>query len=119
MFGPRIYDAFRSVKAAFDPHGIMNPGKIVDSPPMTNDLRYTPDYRPLQLRTGLGYSTEGSFAGAVEMCNGQGACRKVTSGTMCPSYMVTRGRGALDSGPRQCPACGLVGGAAGRLPHEP
>ena len=90
MFGPRIYDAFRSVKAAFDPHGIMNPGKIVDSPPMTNDLRYTPDYRPLQLRTGLGYSTEGSFAGAVEMCNGQGACRKVTSGTMCPSYMVTR-----------------------------
>ena len=90
MFGPRIYDAFRSVKAAFDPHGIMNPGKIVDSPPMTNDLRYTPDYRPLQLRTGLGYSAEGSFAGAVEMCNGQGACRKVTSGTMCPSYMVTR-----------------------------
>ncbi len=90
MFGPRIYEAFRSVKAAFDPQGIMNPGKIVDSPPMTNDLRYTPDYRPLRLRTGLGYSAEGSFAGAVEMCNGQGACRKVTSGTMCPSYMVTR-----------------------------
>ena len=90
MFGPRIYEAFRSVKAAFDPRGIMNPGKIVDSPPMTNDLRYTPDYIPLQLRTGLGYSSEGSFAGAVEMCNGQGACRKVTSGTMCPSYMVTR-----------------------------
>ena len=90
MFGPRIYEAFRSVKAAFDPQGIMNPGKIVDSPPMTNNLRYTPDYRPLQLRTGLGYSSEGSFAGAVEMCNGQGACRKVTSGTMCPSYMVTR-----------------------------
>ena len=90
MFGPRIYEAFRSVKAAFDPQGIMNPGKIVDSPPMTNDLRYTPDYRPLQLSTSLGYSSEGSFAGAVEMCNGQGACRKVTSGTMCPSYMVTR-----------------------------
>ncbi len=90
MFGPRIYEVFRSVKAAFDPKGIMNPGKIVDSPPMTNDLRYTPDYKPLRLRTGLGYSAEGSFAGAVEMCNGQGACRKVTSGTMCPSYMVTR-----------------------------
>ena len=90
MFGPRIYRAFRDVKSAFDPQGIMNPGKIVDSPPMTNDLRYTPDYRPLQLRTSLGYSSEGSFAGAVEMCNGQGACRKVTSGTMCPSYMVTR-----------------------------
>ena len=90
MFGPRIYEAFRSVKAAFDPQGVMNPGKIVDSPPITNDLRYTPGYRPLRLSTGLGYSAEGSFAGAVEMCNGQGACRKVTSGTMCPSYMVTR-----------------------------
>ena len=90
MFGSRIYRAFRDVKATFDPQGIMNPGKIVDSPPMTESLRYTPDYRPLEVRTGLGYSTEGSFAGAVEMCNGQGACRKVTSGTMCPSYMVTR-----------------------------
>ena len=90
MFGPQLYQAFREVKAAFDPHGIMNPGKIVDSPPMTENLRYTPAYRPLEVLTGFGYSAEGSFAGAIEMCNGQGACRKVLSGTMCPSYMVTR-----------------------------
>ncbi len=90
MFGPQLYKAFREVKAAFDPQGIMNPGKIVDSAPMTENLRYTPQYRTADLATGFGYSSEGGFASAIEMCNGQGACRKVLSGTMCPSYMATR-----------------------------
>ena len=90
MFGLKIYEAFRQVKAAFDPKGIMNPGKIVDSAPMTENLRIDPSYRPLELKTGFAFVEEGSYAGAIEMCNGQGACRKVLSGTMCPSYMVTR-----------------------------
>ncbi len=90
MFGSRLYEAFRQVKHAFDPKGIMNPGKIVDAPPMTENLRIDPAYRTLDLTTGFSYSREGGFAAAVEMCNGQGACRKVTSGTMCPSYMATR-----------------------------
>ena len=90
MFGSRLYEAFREVKRAFDPKGIMNPGKIVDAPPMTENLRIDPGYRTLDLTTGFSYSREGGFAAAVEMCNGQGACRKVTSGTMCPSYMATR-----------------------------
>ena len=90
MFGPQLYDAFRQVKRAFDPQGIMNPGKIVDAAPMTEDLRISPRFRPLDLATGFSFSEEGGFAAAIEMCNGQGACRKVLSGTMCPSYMVTR-----------------------------
>ena len=90
MFGPELNEAFREVKRAFDPNGIMNPGKIVDPPPMTENLRVDPTYRPLDLKTGFASYPEGGLAGAVEMCNGQGACRKVTSGTMCPSYMVTR-----------------------------
>ena len=90
MFGSRIYNAFRDVKNAFDPKGILNPGKIVDSPPMTQNLRISPDYRTIELKTGFGYKEEGDYAGAIEMCNGQGACRKVIGGTMCPSYMVTR-----------------------------
>ena len=90
MFGSQIYNAFREVKKAFDPKGIMNPGKIVDSPPMTENLRISPDYRPRQTKTAFAYQSEGSFASAIEMCNGQGACRKVLGGTMCPSYMVTR-----------------------------
>ena len=90
MFGSQIYDAFREVKAAFDPEGIMNPGKIVDSPLMTDSLRIGPAYSTIKTRTGFNYSSEGSFASAIEMCNGQGACRKVMGGTMCPSYMATR-----------------------------
>ena len=90
MFGERLYSAFRDVKQAFDPDGIMNPGKIVDAQPMTENLRIGPQYQPLRMDTGFAYGQEGSFAHGIEMCNGQGACRKVLGGTMCPSYMVTR-----------------------------
>ena len=90
MFGDQLYQAFREVKQTFDPNGIMNPGKIVDSQPMTENLRIGPEYRPLQLDTGFAFGSEGSFAHGIEMCNGQGACRKTLGGTMCPSYMVTR-----------------------------
>ena len=89
MFGPQIYQAFREVKRAFDPHGIMNPGKITDCPPMTENLRILTDDRAPSQHTKLDFSADFGYAGAVEMCNGMGACRKVT-GTMCPSYMVTR-----------------------------
>ncbi|MSQ07139.1 MAG: FAD-binding oxidoreductase [Dehalococcoidia bacterium] len=89
MFGPQIYQAFRDVKKTFDPQGIMNPGKIIDCPPMTENLRYGPGYQAAAVSTHLDFSLDGSFAGAVEMCNGMGACRKL-EGTMCPSYMATR-----------------------------
>ena len=90
MFGPTLYEAFRGLKRAFDPRGIMNPGKIVDCPPVTENLRISPRYRTLQLKTGLDFSADGGFAGHIEMCNGQGGCRKGLHGTMCPSYMVTK-----------------------------
>ena len=89
MFGPKLYEAFLQVKQAFDPHRIMNPGKIVDSPPMTENLRIHPDYRTVSPDTRLDFSEDFGYAGAVEMCNGMGACRK-TTGTMCPSYMATK-----------------------------
>ncbi|MCS7206684.1 MAG: FAD-binding protein [Dehalococcoidia bacterium] len=90
MFGPRLYQAFREVKRAFDPQNILNPGKIVDCPPLTTDLRFSPSYRTVPIRTHLDFSADRGFDRAVEMCNGVGACRKMLSGTMCPSYMVTR-----------------------------
>ena len=89
MFGPDIYQAFRDLKSAFDPQGIMNPGKIIDCPPMRENLRYGPGYQADSLIPTLDFSVDGNYAGAVEMCNGMGACRKLT-GTMCPSYMATR-----------------------------
>ena len=90
MFGPSLYSAFKEVKKAFDPKGIMNPGKIVDAQTMHENLRIGPTYSTIPLETQFLYKEEGSFASAIEMCNGQGACRKVIGGTMCPSYMVTR-----------------------------
>ena len=90
MFGPELYRAFRDVKSAFDPDGIMNPGKIVDAPPMTQNLRYGETYRTQPIETRFDWSGDLGFAAAVEKCNGVGACRKVNSGAMCPSYMATR-----------------------------
>jgi FAD/FMN-containing dehydrogenase/Fe-S oxidoreductase len=89
LYGPRLYDAFRQVKRTFDPKGILNPGNIVDAPPMTEHLRYGPEYRTWEPDTLLDFSGQGGFAGAVEMCNGIGVCRKKLEGTMCPSYMAT------------------------------
>jgi Fe-S oxidoreductase len=90
MFGPTLYKAFQEVKAAFDPHGTMNPGKIVNAPPMTENLRYGPRYRARQVKTYFSFAREGGFDRAVELCNGAGVCKKKLEGTMCPSYMVTR-----------------------------
>ena len=89
MFGPEIYQAFRDLKSTFDPHGIMNPGKIIDCPPMRENLRYGTEYRAAALPTTLDFSLDTDYAGAVEMCNGMAACRKL-DGTMCPSFMATR-----------------------------
>jgi FAD/FMN-containing dehydrogenase/Fe-S oxidoreductase len=90
MFGPALYEAFRAVKRAFDPAGVFNPGKIIDTPPLTANLRYGAAYRTPDPPTFFDYSEYGGMGRAVEMCSGLGACRKTLDGTMCPSYMATR-----------------------------
>src|SRR4051794_14558739 len=96
MFGSRIVADFREVKQRFDPGNVLNPGKIVDPPKMDDRalFRYPPDYRIGELKTALDWSAYpgagGGFQGAVEMCNNNGACRKLEGGVMCPSYRVTR-----------------------------
>ncbi len=89
LFGSKLYGAFRQVKQAFDPKNLMNPGKIVDAPPMTESLRTGPSYKTWQPETILDFGNQGGFAAAVEMCSGMGVCRKKLGGTMCPSYMAT------------------------------
>src|SRR2546429_967805 len=90
MYGPTLMQAFRRLKKAFDPDNRMNPGNIVDSPGIIENLRYGVAYKTWEPRTLLDFSAQGGFAAAVEMCNGVGVCRKKLEGTMCPSYMATR-----------------------------
>ena len=96
MFGARIVADFHEVKHRFDPDNVLNPGKIVDAPKMDDRtlFRYPPDYRVGELKTVLDWSAYpgagGGFQGAVEMCNNNGACRKLEGGVMCPSYRATR-----------------------------
>jgi FAD/FMN-containing dehydrogenase/Fe-S oxidoreductase len=90
MYGPTLMGAFRRLKRAFDPDNRMNPGNIVDSPGILENLRYGVSYKTWEPTTLLDFSEQGGFAAAVEMCNGVGACRKKLEGTMCPSYMATR-----------------------------
>lgn len=90
FFGPVLYQAFRRVKGLFDPLGLLNPGKIVDSPHLTEHLRIFPGYRTSYPPTHYRFDDFQGFDRAIEMCTGVGHCRKTLSGTMCPSYMATR-----------------------------
>ena len=90
LFGSQLYEAFKQIKTAFDPHNRMNPGKVVDGPSPVENLRYGTAYRTMDVPTTFDFSREGGFSRAVELCNGAGVCRKLQTGTMCPSFMVTR-----------------------------
>lgn len=87
-YGSEVLSAFRLLKDAADPDGILNPGKILDPQAMDTNLRYGPDYHPNDLSTKMDFSHQFGFLGAVELCNGAGVCRK-TDGLMCPSYQAT------------------------------
>jgi FAD/FMN-containing dehydrogenase/Fe-S oxidoreductase len=88
FYGPELYGLFRRVKHIFDPNNLFNPGNIVDAPPIDRDLRQGPDYTTIPLQPKLHFAR--GMADEIEMCNGAGVCRKLTSGAMCPSFMATR-----------------------------
>jgi FAD/FMN-containing dehydrogenase/Fe-S oxidoreductase len=98
LFGPKLFAAFGEIKRLFDPAGLMNPGKVTESPSPIENLRYGPDYPGAQVPTYQDFSREErmaeapgqGFLAAAELCNGSGVCRKTNTGTMCPSFMATR-----------------------------
>src|SRR5262249_26668110 len=90
MYGPTLYQAFRQIKATFDPLGILNPGKIVDAPQLSANLRYGPTYTTPAFDTVFDFSADGGVTRAAELCAGVGECRKLREGTMCPSFQATR-----------------------------
>lgn len=91
MVGEKNYGLLKKIKEAWDPHHIFNPGKIVDTPPMNEMLRYAPGQHTPRFKTIFRYHDQDVLQHA-EQCNGSGDCRKthLSGGTMCPSYMATR-----------------------------
>src|SRR5207248_1723975 len=85
-----LYGAFRELKQTFDPLGLLNPGKIVDAPPLVSNLRYGPAYVTPEVPTTFDFSADGGMTRAAELCAGVGECRKRRGGSMCPSYRATR-----------------------------
>jgi FAD/FMN-containing dehydrogenase/Fe-S oxidoreductase len=92
MVGEECYAMMRRVKETFDPHGILNPGKIIDTPPMDTHLRHGPDQPVPEYKTLFDFGATEGVLRAAEKCTGVGECRKshLMGGTMCPSYMATR-----------------------------
>lgn len=103
IFGDALYEAMRQVKKLFDPNNVLNPGKIVDAPSMTDNLRDVTLLAVEPLRTRLSFEVIGAGAAqgsgdggggamraAADRCMNIGLCRKSGSGAMCPSYMATR-----------------------------
>ena len=89
MFGEEIMAATKELKSAADPKGLFNPGKILASQRMDENLRYGVNYRTQTWQSNLDFNSQGGLVGAIEMCNGAGVCRKL-DGVMCPSYQATR-----------------------------
>jgi FAD/FMN-containing dehydrogenase/Fe-S oxidoreductase len=92
VIGDKNYKLLQELKAVWDPQNIFNPGKIVDVPSMTSNLRYESDRKEPEIDTIFDFSNVGGIVRATEKCNGSGDCRKTdkSGGTMCPSYMATR-----------------------------
>jgi FAD/FMN-containing dehydrogenase/Fe-S oxidoreductase len=89
LLGPALYEAMVTVKDAFDPRRLLNPGVVVDGPPVTEALRFGADYQgDGGWAPRLSYAAEGGLGLAVEKCFGAGLCKKST-GTMCPPAAAT------------------------------
>jgi Fe-S oxidoreductase len=85
--------ALRIIKQAADPNGILNPGKIIDTPRMDTSLRYNQEYHPIGWTPVMTFSSQTQdpirLVEAIEQCNGAGVCRK-SNGVMCPSFQATK-----------------------------
>ena len=110
MYGPEVYRILQEVKRTWDPEGLFNRNKIVDTPPMDEGLRFEvgQTYCIEELNTYYNWRAafdECKVEGAsgvrsqahalmcsIEQCNGAGACLKsnLIGGTMCPAYKVSK-----------------------------
>jgi FAD/FMN-containing dehydrogenase/Fe-S oxidoreductase len=92
MLGEHNYTILKELKRTWDPNNIFNPGKIVDTPPITASLRVIPGKITPEFKTDFDFSRYRGYFRSIEKCNGSGDCRKseLIGGTMCPTFMATR-----------------------------
>ncbi len=92
MVGEKNYQLFIDLKKTWDPDTIFNPGKVVNTPKMNEQLRYKSGQETRQFNTIFNFKETDGILRMAEKCNGSGDCRKSATigGTMCPSYMATK-----------------------------
>ena len=91
MYGPELVGAFEEFKRIWDPDNRMNPHKVVDPYPIVSNMKLGSGYAPPQPKTHFAFGEDGgSFAHAALRCVGAGKCRNADTGTMCPSFSVTK-----------------------------
>ncbi|TLX77496.1 FAD-binding oxidoreductase [Labilibacter sediminis] len=92
MIGDLNYKLLLRIKKVFDPEELLNPNKIVNTPPMNTSLRYRQANPLKKINTIFNWSDTEGIVRATEKCSGAGDCLKseIIGGTMCPSYMATR-----------------------------
>jgi FAD/FMN-containing dehydrogenase/Fe-S oxidoreductase len=88
-YGDDLIEAMRKLKQAADPNNLLNPAKLFDAPRMDSHLRFEREAQTRTWSPALDFSRSRNFVNAIELCNGQGLCRKDT-GVMCPSFQATR-----------------------------
>ncbi|HLP73851.1 MAG TPA: FAD-linked oxidase C-terminal domain-containing protein [Bacteroidales bacterium] len=91
MLGKHNYELLKQVKECWDPDYILNPGKIINTPPMNTFLRHEPGVPTADIETIYDFSSSDGIIRAAERCNGSGDCRKSVKigGIMCPTFMAT------------------------------
>ncbi|MEV0804167.1 FAD-linked oxidase C-terminal domain-containing protein [Kribbella sp. NPDC050281] len=91
MYGVDGVRLFAELKEIWDPARVMNPGMIVDPPPLDLAIRHDGPAKDRRLLTVFAYpDDDNDFAQAQRRCVGIGKCRQSSGGVMCPSYQVTK-----------------------------
>lgn len=98
FFGDEVYQCLKNLKTIFDPKYLLNPGIIIEVPPMDQHLRYGANYKDNQYNFVYKYRKDHSFEALVHNCSGVGACRNHIGGTMCPSFKATADEDASTRG---------------------
>jgi Fe-S oxidoreductase len=88
LFGPELYQELRSIKGAFDPGNLLNPGKVVDGPRTVENMRFGADYSRRAVASTISFGDYEGFEPFAERCYGSAFCRKKV-GVMCPPAAAT------------------------------